>query len=112
MTRFYLLLFCTGLTLPSFSQTPFTPETKGYYTIVCAFAIKANANKFNASLQKNGMNSSCGYLQSQNIYYVYTTKNDDAAVCLKDMEELRKKPEFWDAWVRYIGEDGSTASTE
>jgi outer membrane protein OmpA-like peptidoglycan-associated protein len=115
MTRFYLLLLCTGISLLCHSQTPFSPESKGYYTIVGAFAIKQNANKFNATLHKNGINSSYGYLASQNIYYVYTTKNEDASVCLKEMEELRKKPEFWDAWVRYIGDGpnpGETRITE
>src|SRR5688500_4411688 len=104
MTRLYLLLLCTGIPLLCHSQTPFSPESNGYYTIVGAFAIKQNANKFNAALHKSGINSSCGYLASQHIYYVYTTKNDDPSVCLKEMEELRKKPEFWDAWVRYIGD--------
>ena len=112
MRPIYTLIILIGASFCSYSQSAFTSASKGYYTIVGAFAIKENAVKYNASLQKSGIHSACGYLTSRNIYYVYTTKSDDAAVCLREMEELRKKPEFWDAWVRYIGEDGATASVE
>lgn len=107
MRVFYLIIICIGIGVQCFAQSPFTVESEGYYTIVGAFAIKKNATRFNASLRKKGMNSSCNYLPSQNIYYVYTLRDADVAVCLKEMQELRKKPEFGDAWVRYIKGDDS-----
>jgi outer membrane protein OmpA-like peptidoglycan-associated protein len=107
MKIFYVLSFFTCLAFRSYSQAAFSPASEGYYVIVGAFAIKENAAKLNASLQKKGMNSSFGYLTSRNIYYVYTLTNSDVSICLTEMRELRKKPEFWDAWVRFIKEDGS-----
>lgn len=107
MIRFYLLFICIVVAFEGRSQTPFTLDAEGYYTIVGAFAIKDNAIRYNASLKKKGMQSSCNYLTSSKIYYVYTLRNTDVTVCLKEMQELRKNPEFSDAWVRYIKEDGS-----
>ena len=103
MKFFYPLLFLTGVSFQSFAQVTFSEASEAYYTIVGAFAIKNNASRFNSSLQKKGMRSDWGYLSSRNIYYVYTVKNSDVSVCLEAMHELRKKPEFWDAWVRFIG---------
>jgi outer membrane protein OmpA-like peptidoglycan-associated protein len=108
MRFFYLSVFLIGIALPSYSQSPFTAESEGYYTIVGAFAIKENAANLNASLQKNGMNTSYGFLASRNIYYVYALRSADVKACIEEMRELRKKPEFWDAWVRYIREDGTS----
>jgi outer membrane protein OmpA-like peptidoglycan-associated protein len=100
-----LVILLTGASLCCFSQAAFTPASKGYYTIVGAFAIRENAANFNASLRKSGIHASYGYLTSGHIYYVYTLKDQRASACLKEMHELRKKPGFSDAWVRYIDED-------
>jgi outer membrane protein OmpA-like peptidoglycan-associated protein len=95
------------MALRSNSQAAFSSATEGYYVIVGAFAVRENAAKLNASLHKRAIHSSFGYLTSRNIYYVYTLTNNDVAVCLTEAQELRKKPEFGDAWVRFIKEDGS-----
>lgn len=108
MRFFYVSVFLFGITLPSYSQSTFTAGSEGYYTIVGAFAIKENAANLNAVLQKNGMHTSYGFLPSRNIYYVYALRSPDIKVCIQEMQELRKKPEFWDAWVRYIREDGTS----
>lgn len=108
MRVLYFLILCTAIAFPTFCQTAFNAESEGYYTIVGAFAVRENATKYNASLQKIGMSSSCGYLPSRNIYYVYTLHDANPQVCVEAMRELRKKPEFWDAWVRYIREDGGS----
>lgn len=109
MRFFALLVFLSGTTFYSFSQTTFSSESEGYYTIVGAFAVRDNADKFNASLNKAGMSTAWGYLPSRNIYYVYTLRDKDPKVCIKAARELRKKPEFWDAWVRYIKADGTSS---
>lgn len=111
MRPIYTLVILIGVSFCSYSQSAFTSASKGYYTIVGAFAIKENAVKYNASLQKSGIHSACGYLASRNIYYVYTLKDADVSVCLKEMRELRKKPEFWDTWVKYI-DDNAANTTE
>jgi outer membrane protein OmpA-like peptidoglycan-associated protein len=102
-----LFLVFTCVALKSHSQAAFSSASEGYYVIVGAFVVKENAAKLNTSLHKKGVHASFGYLTSRNIYYVYTLTNNDVAVCLTEVQELRKKPEFWDAWVRFIKEDGS-----
>lgn len=109
MRFFALLVFLSGTTFFSFSQATFSTESEGYYTIVGAFAVRDNADKFSASLNNTGMSASWGYLPSRNIYYVYTLRDKDPKVCIKAARELRKKPEFWDAWVRYIKADGTSS---
>jgi outer membrane protein OmpA-like peptidoglycan-associated protein len=107
MRVLHFLILCIGITFPTFCQTAFNAESEGYYTIVGAFAVRENANRYNASLQQNGMNSAFGYLPSRNIYYVYTLRDANVNACLEAMRELRKNPAFWDAWVRYIRADGT-----
>lgn len=112
MRPIYTLVILIGASCGCYSQSAFTSASKGYYTIVGAFAIKENAEKFNASLQQRGIHSAYGYLTSRNIYYVYTLKDADVSVCLKEMRALRKKPAFRDAWVKYIDIDDNTNSAE
>lgn len=111
MRSIFSLVILIGASFCGYSQATFTSASKGYYTIVGAFAIKENAIKYNASLNKSGIHSACGYLASRNIYYVYTMKDDNVSPCLKQMRELKKKPEFWDTWVRYI-DDNAANTTE
>jgi outer membrane protein OmpA-like peptidoglycan-associated protein len=91
----------------SFAQSAAPPPAlpKGYYVIVGAFAIRENAENYNAALQKKGMQTAYGFLNSKRIYYVYDLLSPDVKVCLKTMRELRKQQEFSDTWVRYINDN-------
>ena len=103
MMRFFLLFFLAGLVLSSHAQQQ-PPLAQGYYVIVGAFAVRDNAEKFNASLNTKGLNTSYGYVPSRQLYYVYTLRNEQVTPCTLAARELRKESQFSDAWVRYINE--------
>jgi outer membrane protein OmpA-like peptidoglycan-associated protein len=99
--KFAYFLFLAGiLSFKSYCQQAAFSE--GYYVIVGAFAVKANAEKFNKALLKKQMKSEYGYLPSRKLYYVYTLNDADAVRCKEAASELRKEQQFSDAWVRYI----------
>src|SRR5687767_5344461 len=103
-----LLLILSGLAVSSFAQQ--APLSDGFYVIVGSFEIKANAEKFNTSLQQKGMQVAYGYVPSSKMYYVYTLKAKPAE-CLAVAKELRKDTAFYDAWVRYVKEEPVDAAS-
>lgn len=104
MKFFYVLIFAVGLSIPASSQQAVLP--KGYYVIVGAFAVKNNAEKYNSALHQKQIQSEFAFIPSRNLYYVYTLSDQSARRCLSVAKELRKQPEFNDAWVRFLDEKG------
>jgi outer membrane protein OmpA-like peptidoglycan-associated protein len=102
MKFFCLLLLSALLSIPALSQQSTLP--KGYYVIVGAFAVKNNAERFNTTLHEKKIESEYAFIPSRNLYYVYTLSDQSARRCLAEAKELRKQPEFNDAWVRFLDE--------
>ncbi len=100
--RVLLLLTALSVCFSVYSQEKFTPAARGYYVIVGTFAVKKNAARLTSSLVKQGVSASYGFLESRNLFYVYTHKDEDASVCIKEATTLRQQEQYADAWVRFI----------
>src|SRR5687767_1479339 len=103
MKFLYALILSATVSISSFSQQATLP--KGYYVIVGAFAVKNNAERYNATLQQKEIQSQYAFIPSRNLYYVFTLSDQSASKCLQEARELRKQPQFNDAWVRFLDEN-------
>jgi outer membrane protein OmpA-like peptidoglycan-associated protein len=101
-----LLIATLIIGVTCYAQNAVDPAfSKGYYAIVGTFSSRENATTYLNKLTQNGIKASYGFLSSRKVYYVYTLSGQDISTCLQEASQLRKKPEFFDAWVRFIDED-------
>jgi outer membrane protein OmpA-like peptidoglycan-associated protein len=101
--RVLFLLLATVVCFFTHAQNRGEILPEGYYVIVGAFSKKENAVKYNASLIRQGLSSSFGYVESRGLFYVFTKKDQEHSVCVKEVTQLRQQSQFAEAWVRYIG---------
>src|SRR5436190_21994357 len=106
-TRFYLIFsLCILTSAKNFSQTLNKKELGlGHYSIVGAFCIAGNADRFSKSLIKNGHQASIGHSSENDIYYVYLGHHEIRENSVQEVLKIRQTTDFTDAWVKSITND-------
>ena len=86
----------------------------GYYVTVAAYAKTREdlAVKFTDNLKKKGLEANYGFNTRKNLYFVYLSYFTELKPSLIEMQKVREKGEFTDAWVRVVsGDIGTVKST-
>ncbi|MBX2957389.1 MAG: OmpA family protein [Cyclobacteriaceae bacterium] len=115
MKYFLLVLLSGGI----FCSTPEAhgqsgSELKpGYYVTVAAYAKTQEglAQKFTANLVKKDLDAQYGFNTRKNLYFVYLSYFTELKPSLVEMQKVREKGEFTDAWVRVVSGEIDMAST-
>lgn len=81
-----------------------TELSAGYYIVVAAYAPsrEAIAQNYAEALHRKGIEAAYGFNSSRNYYFVYLKYFTNLKSSLEEMVNIRKQPEFSDAWVRVI----------
>lgn len=79
----------------------------GYYVVVAAYddTREDYAKRFTDQLQAKGHTAKYGFNSSKNLFFVYLNYFTDLKESLVDMQGIRNKGEFTDAWVRVVSGD-------
>lgn len=83
----------------------------GYYVTVAAYAKTREdlAKKFTDNLTAKGLDAQYGFNARKNLYFVYLSYFTELKPSLVEMQKVRDKGDFTDAWVRVVS--GDIAST-
>lgn len=84
----------------------------GYYVVVAAYddTREDYAKRFTENLEKMGHTAKYGFNSKKNLFFVYLNYFTDLKESLIDMQGVRSKGEFTDAWVRVVSGDIATTS--
>ena len=107
MKLLFSTAFCCLLVSSAFCQNDSPTPEKGYYVIVGAFAVPANALAFRQQVTADGMEANYGYVPSRKLYYVYLAMDKSVSACLDRVKTVKTNPKYSDAWVRYINEEAT-----
>ncbi|MDL5050123.1 OmpA family protein [Oscillatoria amoena NRMC-F 0135] len=79
----------------------------GYYVVVAAYASTREdyATRFTGQLTASGQTASYGFNSKKNLYFVYLSYFTDLKSSLVEMQQVRAKGKFADAWVRVVSGD-------
>ncbi|MCK6616289.1 MAG: OmpA family protein [Cyclobacteriaceae bacterium] len=109
MNFFTLRVFLVILVLQSFCVVGQSAgELKaGYYVVVAAYASTREdyANRYTQQLTASGHTAQYGFNTKKNLYFVYLSYFTDLKSALVDMQQVRSKGQFTDAWVRVVSGD-------
>jgi len=109
MKHCFLVLLLAGIfcsTPEAYSQSG--PELEpGYYVTVAAYAKTREdlAQKFTNNLNGRGLEARYGFNSRKNLYFVYLSYFTELKPSLVEMQKVRDKGEFTDAWVRVVSGD-------
>lgn len=106
-----LILVCLSFVAPAQHATELAP---GYYVVVSAYAPAHEriAQHYKEMLNRKGFSADYGFNSSRNYFFVYLRYFTDLKASLRDMQKVRKQPEFAGAWVRVVPGDITAASTQ
>jgi outer membrane protein OmpA-like peptidoglycan-associated protein len=79
----------------------------GYYVVVAAYANTREdyAKRYTDQLTASGQTASYGFNSKKNLYFVYLSYFSDLKSSLVEMQQVRAKGQFADAWVRVVSGD-------
>ncbi|MFN3840740.1 MAG: OmpA family protein [Cyclobacteriaceae bacterium] len=79
----------------------------GYYVVVAAYASAREdyANRYTQQLTTSGLTANYGFNTKKNLYFVYLSYFTDLKSALVEMQQVRAKGTFTDAWVRVVSGD-------
>jgi outer membrane protein OmpA-like peptidoglycan-associated protein len=79
----------------------------GYYVVVAAYAHTREdyAKRYTDQLNDSGHSASYGFNSKKNLYFVYLSYFSDLKASLVEMQQVRAKGQFSDAWVRVVSGD-------
>lgn len=106
LTIFLLLLFYG---MPATSQ-PAPALEDGFYCVVGTFRFPNNALAYRQSLTAKGLPARIGKDVITGLYYVHLGKAPTKDNAITSAVSLRQKPEFYDAWVKTVGEQVTEAA--
>jgi outer membrane protein OmpA-like peptidoglycan-associated protein len=76
---------------------------KGIYLVIGAFGVESNAAQYANRANNMGVDAGAGYHREKGLYYVYAFYSPDSRDdVLARYHEVRKKPEYHDAWIMYV----------
>lgn len=98
------VFFCYGF--HSVAQQPGELQA-GYYVVVAAYAPLREefARRYTDQLNVSGHSASYGFNSKKNLYFVYLSYFDNLKASLIEMQQVRAKGQFTDAWVRVVAGD-------
>ena len=106
LKAFCLMLLCyISVSVRGLAQPLKKELGLGHYTVVGAFCIQANCNRFSKSLNKNGYKASIGHFSNSDIYYVYLGHHQSKENSVQEVLRIRQTATFVDAWVKSITTD-------
>ncbi|MBX2946090.1 MAG: OmpA family protein [Cyclobacteriaceae bacterium] len=114
MKYFLLVLLLAGIFCSTPEANGQTTELKpGYYVTVAAYAKAREdlAQKFTNNLASKGHTARYGFNTQKNLYFVYLSYFTELKPALVEMQKVREKGEFTDAWVRVVSGEIDMAST-
>ncbi|HRJ29188.1 MAG TPA: OmpA family protein [Cyclobacteriaceae bacterium] len=114
MKYFLLVLLLAGIFCSTPETNAQTAELKpGYYVTVAAYAKAREdlAQKFTNNLASKGHEARYGFNTQKNLYFVYLSYFTELKPALVEMQKVREKGEFTDAWVRVVSGEIDRAST-
>lgn len=79
----------------------------GYYVVVAAYADTREdyANRYTQQLTASGLTAQYGFNTKKKLYFVYLSYFTDLKSSLVEMQQVRAKGQFTDAWVRVVSGD-------
>jgi outer membrane protein OmpA-like peptidoglycan-associated protein len=85
----------------------------GYYVVVAAYAqVREDyASRYTQMLVERGYTAKYGFNSRKNLFFVYLNYFTDLRSGLVDMEQVRAKGQFTDAWVRVVSGDIAVQTT-
>jgi outer membrane protein OmpA-like peptidoglycan-associated protein len=79
----------------------------GYYVVVAAYAHTREdyARRYTDQLNASGYSANYGFNSKKNLYFVYLSYFSGLKESLTEMQQVRAKGQFTDAWVRVVSGD-------
>lgn len=74
----------------------------GHYVITGVFSQYENAERYSDWMSKKGYNASFGFLTAKGLFYVWQYKGNAPDDTRRRRDELRKTPQFRDAWYLQV----------
>ncbi len=108
-----MLLLSVASFIETFAQAN-TELDPGYYIVVGAYAPNREniAKNYTDLLKRRGFNSGYGFNSTTNYFFVYMEYFVDLKASLKEMQKLRRQPEFASSWVRVVAGDIAAAKAK